>query len=343
MSDLHRKPDQYYIDRYDRMTIKNLKNLEGQISDESPLSGIWKDIRVNDAGSLSARNREETIARWKFDDERKDRLIQETPVPRNIRCDQCDIEMEFTHHHFRHNDPDLFFIFDCPKGHMPRKLVYSSGKVLAIKKKSCNVCGSSDLVESTNTTKKVMSFITKCKRCKNVSKTSYDLTQEEDILPIDEQDRKKYCLDYKGRRTFNEELVRIGDFYKNYIQKEEEKKLKDEYGVDKIEKLNIPHLEKRLQDIIAKLGFIKLDFGKPEVGKQIVLPFSLQDPSIRSEQESLSMLTTALKKNLFHTNWRLTSRGISYRLGYLTAELKVYESEDDLLKIAKEIGKRKKH
>lgn len=76
------------------------------------------------------------------------------------------------------------------------------------------------------------------------------------------------------------------------------------------------------------------DFILPE------LEFSVQDPSARKEKECVKILGKIISENLFNTNWRLQVSLVSYRLAYLTGRLKAHESDEDLLKLAMEIGKK---
>ena len=92
-----------------------------------------------------------------------------------------------------------------------------------------------------------------------------------------------------------------------------------------------------LDPAIKKAGYAKLEFEKPEIEKNVILGLSLQDVKLsRDKLNSEYDLKRLLKTALEGTNWRLMSEGVSYRLGFLTGRLKGFESEEDLLKIAKE-------
>lgn len=54
--------------------------------------------------------------------------------------------------------------------------------------------------------------------------------------------------------------------------------------------------------------------------------------------DSKNNLRRLIKKTLEKTNWRLTSEGVDYRLGYLRGKLKGYEEESDIIEL---IRKRK--
>ena len=98
--------------------------------------------------------------------------------------------------------------------------------------------------------------------------------------------------------------------------------------------------------LTEELGFIKFNLKEPQIGIRVAVPFTLQDPSERNEIESCKLLTRNLQKHLFYTNWRIQSSQTFYRLGFISGQLTAYDSEEDLLKIGKEItdseNKRKK-
>src|SRR5690606_22422525 len=58
----------------------------------------------------------------------------------------------------------------------------------------------------------------------------------------------------------------------------------------------------------------------------------------RKDYESSNNLQKILKEALEGTNWRLVSNSLSYRLGYVSGQLKGYEREEDILEI---LGKKK--
>jgi hypothetical protein len=174
-----------------------------------------------------------------------------------------------------------------------------------------------------------------CKACGDKKTFKYDLKEEK---PITEEDRKKYCLQYVNGRTFFEDLKAIADLKDLFDEQQAEKILKEEYGVDKIERLSIPQIKTRLAKVCGDSGFTEFSTEKPNLGRNVILGFSVQDPSTRTEKESVKILGKIISKDLFNTNWRLQVSSVSYRLAYLTGKLKAYESEEDLLKLAMEIG-----
>ena len=139
----YRKTDLEYIENYDKQTIRILKELEAKLGDsiysKSGLEDIpakdkvpeWKwNIATKNYDVMSlyyrtavrrAQDKEKTILQNKLVDEQKDQLISETPIPRNIKCDQCGTSMIHEGHIFEENDTLLLFVFSCPNKHTPKK------------------------------------------------------------------------------------------------------------------------------------------------------------------------------------------------------------------------------
>lgn len=83
--------------------------------------------------------------------------------------------------------------------------------------------------------------------------------------------------------------------------------------------------------LLASRYSTKLEFEKPDLQKDVILGFSLQDAkSGRVEYDSPHELHKLLKEALSPTNWRLMSDGVSYRLGFLQGRLRGMEGEEKL-------------
>ena len=104
----------------------------------------------------------------------------------------------------------------------------------------------------------------------------------------------------------------------------------------KLKKLTVVELEKMLARKLAWSKYSKLIFDKPEIGKQVIVPFTVRDSdTARKEYDSANLLKKLLKKALSPTNWRLMSEGVTYRLGFVYGRLKGYEKEEELMEIVK--------
>lgn len=349
----YRRPDQYYIDKYDRMTIEELKELEAKESAElasvSDPQELWKievshsmDFRsFKNRAIANARNRETIVRKWMADDERQDRLVATHSLPKNVTCNTCGSAMQFSVHFFDFSGIPLLFVFECSQGHAPRKTIYPNGQDFVYPRPTCKQCGF-EVIRESHKENNTLYTITTCSMCGAVEKDELTLIiAPKPELPISEEDRRKYCLSFFNAHTFYEDLETFANLFETIEEGKKEQQLKEFYAVDKIEKLTIPMLETRLQKVIENAGFIKLTFDRPELKTWTVVPFNLQDPSDRDNKKSIKVATTCIQENLHTSNWRLAGN-IDYRLGYLTGKLKAYERDEDLLKLAKEIKEGKK-
>jgi len=126
-----------------------------------------------------------------------------------------------------------------------------------------------------------------------------------------------------------EQLKRLVDSWED---REKNKKLYEK--LDKIKKLNIAQLKEFLTPLLEKENYTQLDFSKPEMDRDIIINFTVQDNKTdREEYDSRIQLRRLIKRILENTNWRLMSEGIYYRLGILSGRFRGYELEEDLLKL----------
>lgn len=76
-----------------------------------------------------------------------------------------------------------------------------------------------------------------------------------------------------------------------------------------------------------KRGYINLEFSKPEIKKDVIIEFTVQDNKTdRKEYDSIRDLRKAIRLTLANTNWRLMT-GVYYKLGILEGRLRGYENE----------------
>ena len=230
-------------------------------------------------------------------------------------------------------------MYDCPAGCMPRRAFFDDGEEYKPKPSLCPKCQTElQRADEKVDGKKIISTDT-CPKCGYVNVNELDLSpKEEKSDPDYEKDRVRFCLtkeeaEKRLREKFQlEEMGRLG---KKFAEQE---KRKDEYDeVKKIKKLTAIELEKLLSPILEKDGYIRLQFGTPDMDKDLFLPFTVQDSKTgRGDMESSYDLTGLIKRGLEPTNWRLMTDGVSYRVGFLTGRLRAYEREEDLLVLAQQ-------
>jgi hypothetical protein len=169
--------------------------------------------------------------------------------------------------------------------------------------------------------------------------TEYDTTPEK-IYPLDEEEREKYCLQFRCVPQVVDYVMSLGKLYKLILEKKEEEDERTFHGVDKIQQTNVPALENLLRKEIEKAGYTKFEFTKTDLAKFVVVTFLLNDPRDRVANESIKQLSKLLDATLNPLNWRLITNSIEYRLGVLTGKIRAYDTDSDLLDLAKKNNKK---
>lgn len=350
----------YYINLHDLFTIEECLDWEKRFL-ERPLSEYdGKKITSKQALPLKQsmanlmlyfvkgeryRKKAERIREWMEKDRVKQNKLDNTPEPRNIYCVECGEPMECTFkdlHDYTNEPLRVLFFFDC-KPCKKRRAVYDNGEEFISKPELCPKC-SSELKTTYKRKGKVITTTRKCISCKYVETEIDDLSKKDTTWEKkQEKDRQllikyrvKYCLSEKD----GDEYVRHTDQMKALMDsfKEQEKKEADPafQKAKKLKKLSIVELEKTLTETLEKERYIKLSLDKPEMGKFVIVPFTVQDAdSSRKEYDSTTKLRKLIKKTLEDTNWRIMTEGASYRLGYVYGRLKGYEREEDLMEIVR--------
>ena len=89
-------------------------------------------------------------------------------------------------------------------------------------------------------------------------------------------------------------------------------------------------MEERLSKFTEENNLKKFQFKTPIMGRNVIVEFSIQDGSSRTEKESKKVLVKIIQKYLFKTNWRLiATENLDYRLGIISGKIKAYESDED--------------
>lgn len=343
-----------YVDDYDRVTIQKLKLLEENLPEDYAfgldysiidLLALSRDKNCKVATFFSqalsrAKNREVAIKQLSERSAYEDRLIKDNPIPQSICCNTCKREMFFDSHIFK-NTPEeqILFVFLCPAKHKPKKVVYPNGQEYQIKEAKCN-CGGR-LEHSSIKKDNLLILIDTCTSCGKEDIMELDTTDEVE-LPINEDDRKKYCLQFLSIPHYLRDLESFQKVVGLVDKESKENEARKLYEVDNIQKMNVPALEVLLKKEVENAGYTKFEFIKTDLSKFVMVTFLANDPSERTKSESVRQLTKLINATLFTHNWRLISNSVEYRLGVLTGRVRAYETEDDLLALAKKIYEKSK-
>ena len=358
MSGKYLKPEQYYRDLYDRHTVelcRDLVRIHSKPIKNPPLYKGQKPSKklvetVSQMGlawSLMFEKghryieKENTIARWISKAEERDQLYESAESLEGIHCLTCRSVMKVGNKTLMTDleKPDrILFMFDCPNDCRPSRAFYDNGEEWKPKPHLCPKCRS-ELDSKDTVTKSKFIIHYRCSSCgfTKTDEIKRTVPAKEKPDPNFEADRTKYCLSKEEGEKWRGELVRMEgmkQFVEKFKEREDNKELYDR--VSKIKKLTVIELEKLLAPALEKGGYIQLRFANPEIDKNVIVPFTTQDSkSGRESRASEYDLKRLIKKTLDDTNWRLMTDGVSYRLGVLSGRLRGYESEEDLVKLAR--------
>jgi len=350
------KPNQHYIDLYDELTIKDCRwrenfhndfesneKYEGKVNKEmnKTFSSIALHFDLLYTTVDHYEKKEKTIQEWIERDRRKDEFYENAKAPSGIRCLNCQStliesnKMLCDHHG---NQERVLFMYDCPNNCLPHRAFFDDGEEYKPKKNLCPKCKSVLERERERIEDKKIITIETCNNCDYKETDEFDLTMKEDpIDPEYEKDKERFCL--SGKRLDDNlkeklKLDQMSEFMDKWKEKEE---YKDEYSeIEKLKKLTVVSLEELLIPLCEKAKYVKFHFGEPEMGINLILPFTVHDADPeRIDKDSSYELKNIIKKALSDTNWRLMTDGISYRMGILTGRLRAYEKEEDLLELGK--------
>ncbi len=291
------------------------------------------------------RDREKTIQEWMEKDKEKDRLVESVQPPTNLHCQKCYSTLNFTDKHSHDIDSNhtrVILWYECSKCGK-RATYFDNGEQYVSKQRPCKRCGSL-MGRKYSRKAEIITTIDKCPNCTYSEKDVWDMKkddkewkdkQRKDLILLTKY-RQKYCLTPEEGQKYIDHKNNLERFSNTIAERERKEKDPAYQKAMQLKKIGVVELEKLLSEILEKEKYIKLTFDKPEIEKQVIIPFTVQEANTaRKEYDSINKLQKLIKKILVDTNWRLMSEGVIYRLGYLSGRLKGYEREDDLMQLVK--------
>ncbi len=340
------KDEQSYRDRYDHFVVDECRGMERRFLEGEKKTDSEEEKRARRVSLYLSlyflkgemfSGRSEKIREWMNSDSEKDNRLDRANPRHDIFCLNCQSPMACTMKFMSGPDDDrVLFLFRCPECGKGRGF-YDNGEEYRPTPHKCAKCGEVVLSVDTREGDKVTS-IYDCTRCGFKETSVLELggnTEDRDKQFI--ADRERFCLSEAAGMEFISFKAKF-EHLKNVIaEHEEKKKQKDLYDeVAKIEKLNVADLEKHLGPALEKEGFIKLDLGKPELMKGVVINFTVQDSrSGVHEHDRKSALRKTIGEALSNTNWRMAEDTLTYSLGILSGRLRGLESEEDIVELVK--------
>lgn len=360
----HLKNREHYEDFYDRLTVEwGRRNTETfnelydkffEIMPNEPRNSHRAVLHLNTVYMIFVGNelidrydsRESDIHEMMARDEAKDRQITDARLTVEPVCQHCCATgLRLTDKILLYRDSfdkpeEVLFFLKCPKCEK-NTAVWSDGKPLESRKTFCPKC-QADMDKKDSRKGKVITTTYTCYSCGHQYKDKLDFNpKEKEVDPDFEADRAIYGLhddkvlqELRDAKWRFEEMAKLG---KEWKEKEDNKHIYD--AIAELKKPKIPELIPLLRPILEDAGYTEFSLDKPEMGKIVYVGFSCLDSKTdREDYDSRKTLQTALRKALNDTNWRLTSDGISYRLGYLTGKLRAYEDDEELKKLVAKNG-----
>lgn len=357
--------EQYYIDLYDLLTIKEClqiiefgrelfknsqNNEEFKNATEEEKQKAFNYI-INSKLFVEKgeryRRKAQRISEMIEKDRKKQDFYDSTSEPSNITCNTCGKRL-FSETKILEDYMDtpmrVLFFFPC-KTCKTKRGIYNTGEEFESKPQLCPKCNSeineSHVIKGKDDNK-IIIWKRKCTKCKFHEEEVDDFAKkrvewkkkEDEDKALLTKYRDEFCLTEKEGEEYIETIEKMK--YANEVFEEEVRKYDDQayQQAVKVNKLGIVELEKKLSELFEKEKYIKLSFDKPEIGQFVIVPFTVRDAdSSRKGHESTSNIEKILKPAIEETNWRLLSNSLSYRLGYVSGQLKGYEREEDILKL----------
>jgi hypothetical protein len=352
------KSKQYYSDLYDRFTVDECRSVvEQHKNSEYPKGESGKQLTKEGKEALNKMvselhlyyikgerylQKDEKVREWMDADRAKDELIEKAMPLEGITCLLCGGEMTveskdiYSGLRGKKGGDRVLMFYKCESG-CRRRLFFDDGEEWVSKPDLCDKCGAEYAREDKRDKEKVIT-VYNCSSCGHSKTEELDLSiKEEEIDKNFEADKVKFCMsseegqEYLGQKMNLREVSKMLDKFK---EKEKNKKLYDK--VAKIQKLKVPGLLELLDKELTEQKYVKLEFGQPEIGREVAVSFTVQDAAPdREDYDSRQQLKKLINKTLENTNWRLMSDGITCRLGILSGRLRGYEGEEELVRLVK--------
>jgi len=341
------KSESCYSDFYDRLTVEACRRWEKVISKggDPGKNKIQEDAKNNLLISVGLyflkgeryAQKADTIKEWMKRDEMKDELLASARPP-EVQCLTCGSDLVPDYKDLRDGAPGkkdrVLFMYSCPKGCLPRRAFFDDGEEWRPKPRFCPKC-SSGTEETAERSGDMITYT--CPSCGHKEEEILDLAGKPEAEKTDrnfEKDRNRFCMLSKEGEEYLDSRERLDSLSR--LVEEKEKKEKIQKVLAGIKKISVAGLKERLVPLLEKEGYTKLELSKPEIGRDVIIQFNIQDSRPdRGEYDSEFCLRKTIKSDLEKTNWRLMSGGIFYKLGVLSGRLRGYEADEDLLKLIK--------
>ncbi|XLQ20167.1 MAG: hypothetical protein ACKUBY_00100 [Candidatus Moraniibacteriota bacterium] len=336
----------YYEKLYDKQTIdeclsiadtyRSIKKTNDKKKDKELKRAYWVLIEIMKLERAGRRNN--TITKWMEKDKDSDDRLLNTVIP-NVSCIDCSNRNLKEESRDLMNKKDgtrsVLFLLVCDA--CKKRQSYWEDGALWKYDPRCIECNGAVTVIDDDSNQSLLKSTHKCLQCGHEENIEIDLSEKKEEKEEEkefERLRAECCVSASDGEEFLRDMESWKELSKDIEERKNQKDIYD--AVEKIQRLKVSELEKLVKDIIKKNNYGHLNFLSPEIGRNVVIPFTVQDnKKDREEFDSRMELTKIIQKDLKKTNWRLMSDGITYRMGILQGRLRGYEGEDDVVELLK--------
>lgn len=357
------KDKQHYEDLYDLHTIESclitINSTKSVIENKAQIGK--RDMKVSVDGMANFllyfkkgeryRTKAEMIEKWMNDDMKLDEKLSNAIFPSYVDCSHCHGVLKEESRHIDSildTKPRVQFFAIC-ESCKKVALIWDNGERYIPKPSLCPKCNSK-LETKSKYTKDKDSFTEKCTKCDYKKVDVYDLKKSQEEREVKEAKdrellvkyRSEFCLSEKEGADYIVQIEKVKKLAEMMKETEAKQKDPDYKKARSVKKVTVTELFKLLKKKCEVDDFTNLNFENPEIGRYVIVPFTVQDDKkSRKKEQSIKDLRKILTFTLEKLNWRLMSEGIEYRMGYLKGRLKGYESDDELAKFIKKRDKKK--
>jgi len=234
-----------------------LKNKE--FNDEAliPVMGAFNELRLYYEKGEEYLNKDKTIQEWMNRDTSLDTLLERNDPPENVRCLTCLSLCTASDKNIYSEDSRdrVLFMFDCPRGCLPRRAFFEDGQDWKLKDQLCIKCQSVMDVKNSRFINNIVT-VSICTKCGHVEEDSFDLSpKEEELDELFETDRHRFCLSEKEGREYAQSKIQVEQMGRLSNEwKEKEKHKFDFDALALIKRITILELETLLVPLCEKQG-----------------------------------------------------------------------------------------
>lgn len=298
-------------------------------------------ILYSKAGDRASRRRE-TINDWiqrdTLRDEKRAKIWEQYPENTRKRCRKCGGLMKCFNKDFYDTSEQkdrILFMYECLNPDCKyREAEFEDGEIWKKEEPKCPNCNVL-LKESQKRLKEKIRYYSKCPQCDFKDSWDLDLSNKAkkktkadiDAEKLMERDKLRFCLSEKEGAEYRQSCDSMKRFHEIMAKEKEAEKVGESFQQIKLlEKIPFLEAQKRIKEKLKGKKFLKLKFGDPNMGRDVVFEFKIYegDPT-RSEYDAKKELKTLIGKALNKTNWKLMSEGISSRMGIFSGRIRGVE------------------